>query len=173
MYVFEKPDPHTGDIFECTDAAQLYLFVQVFHLAKVSPQQLSDSVHKSYLFYTICTPDRWLTSTIIDLALGDLENLLKCELKLHKIQKYLWEIKPKKKMLHIPVCFIKILILPYHQKKIILPSPSHPCLRSQPIMKLFFVISFNNTIFYQFIICISLIALFQIYNIAFDKLVFK
>lgn len=117
--------------------------------------------------------DGSLAQSIIDLALGDLENLLKCELKLHKIQKYLWEIKPKKKMLHIPVCFITILILPYHQKKIILPSPSHPCLRSQPIMKLFFVISFNNTIFYQFIICISLIALFQIYNIAFDKLVFK
>ena len=55
-------------------AAQLHLSVQVFHLTRVSPQYLCDSVHESYLFYTICTPDRWLLG-VIEHALRDLNNL--------------------------------------------------------------------------------------------------
>ena len=55
-------------------AAQLHLSVQFFHLTRVSPQCLCDSVHESYLFHTICTPDRWLLG-VIDHALRDLNNL--------------------------------------------------------------------------------------------------
>lgn len=76
IYVFGVPNPHIGDILECTDAAQLHLFVQVFHLAKVSPK----SCVTQCMSLTSFTPSALLTDgspvqNIIDLALGDLENL--------------------------------------------------------------------------------------------------
>ena len=83
LICMEMSNPYLVVIFECTEkkvclcvvaAAQLHLSVQVFHLTRVSPQYLCDSVHESYLFYTICTPDRWLLG-VIDHALRDLNNL--------------------------------------------------------------------------------------------------
>lgn len=82
-YMYGNVQSIQSSFFECTEktvfpcvvaAAQLHLFVQVFHLARVSPQYLCDSVHESYLFFAICTPGRWLLC-VIDHALRDLNNL--------------------------------------------------------------------------------------------------
>lgn len=76
--------------------------------------------------------------SIIASALGDLENVsLNIWINVTWNIKISLEIKPKTKMLHHPIGFMKILTPPHPQKKVHIPSPSHLCLQGQPKMKLF------------------------------------